>query len=79
MPIYEYECALCKFRFEKKQQFHEEPVAKCPICEGKVNRVLHPTPIIFKGSGFYTTDNRKGGAIEETGKREPDKKQRTGK
>ena len=64
MPIYEYECDLCSCRFERRQRFDEEPVAICPKCEGKARRVIHSVPVIFKGSGFYTTDNRKGGAKE---------------
>lgn len=62
MPIYEYECSLCSFRFEKRQKFDAEPVARCPKCQGKASRIFHPAPIIFKGGGFYVTDNRKGGA-----------------
>ena len=65
MPIYEYECGLCHFHFERRQGFDEEPVAMCPKCQGKARRVLHSVPIIFKGSGFYTTDNRKGGTIDK--------------
>lgn len=64
MPIYEYECGLCRCRFELKQKFDEEPVAVCPECRGKARRVLRAIPVIFKGSGFYVTDNRKGGATE---------------
>ena len=64
MPIYEYECSVCHFQFERKQNFHEEPVAQCPKCQGKVRRILHPVPVIFKGSGFYITDNRKGSITE---------------
>ena len=60
MPIYEYECELCHFHFERKQGFDEEPIAVCPECQGKVRRVIHSSPVIFKGSGFYITDNRKG-------------------
>ena len=60
MPIYEYECGDCQCRFERKQRFDEEPVAMCPECKGKARRVIHSAPIIFKGSGFYTTDHRKG-------------------
>ncbi len=63
MPIYEYECNLCHFRFERRQRFDEEPVAICPECEGKTRRVLHSVPVIFKGSGFYTTDSRKSSDI----------------
>ena len=69
MPIYEYECSLCQFHFERKQRFDDEPVAICPECQGKAHRILHSVPIIFKGGGFYTTDNRKSGAMEsEKGK-----------
>ena len=60
MPIYEYECDSCHFHFERKQRFDEEPVTMCPKCKGKARRVIHSTPVIFKGSGFYTTDHRKG-------------------
>jgi putative FmdB family regulatory protein len=56
MPIYEYECAICHFRFEQRQHFDESVVGVCPLCQGKARRVLHSVPIIYKGSGFYTTD-----------------------
>ena len=78
MPIYEYECTLCKRRFEKRQRFDEEPVAACPECQGKARRVLHSIPIIFKGNGFYVTDSRKSSVAEGTREREPAKKQRQG-
>ncbi len=76
MPIYEYECNLCHSRFEKKQRFDEEPIAICPKCQGKVRRVFHPVPIIFNGSGFYVTDNRKGNAVEKVGEGTSDKGKR---
>ena len=60
MPIYEYECSECHCLFERKQRFEEEPVAICPECQGKARRVIHSVPVIFKGSGFYITDSRKG-------------------
>ena len=58
MPIYEYECGHCRYRFEMKQGFDEEPQAMCPQCQGRARRVFHSTPVIFKGSGFYITDSR---------------------
>ena len=58
MPVYEYQCDACGHRFEKKQGFHDKPVAKCPRCGGKPRRVIHSAPVIFKGSGFYVTDSR---------------------
>ena len=75
MPIYEYECGLCHLHFDRRQRFDEEPVALCPKCQGKARRVLHSVPVIFKGSGFYTTDSRKGGVGEKTGGM-PDKDKR---
>jgi len=36
----------------------DEPVNVCPECGGKVYRLIQPVGIIFKGSGFYVTDNR---------------------
>ena len=80
MPTYEYECSSCNFRFERKQRFDEEPVAMCPKCGGKARRVIHSTPVIFKGSGFYTTDNRKGVPKPEKGEKElPGEGKRKGK
>ena len=66
MPTYEYECGDCHCLFERKQRFDEEPVAMCPKCEGKAHRVINSVPIIFKGSGFYVTDSRKGSAPAAT-------------
>ena len=66
MPVYEYECGLCRSRFEMKQGFDAEPAAMCPQCQGKARRVLHSPPIIFKGSGFYITDSRKDRPAELT-------------
>jgi len=74
MPIYEYECRSCHHHFERKQRFDEEPVAICPKCQGKGNRVIHSVPVIFKGSGFYSTDNRKPSGPEKGEETMPDKK-----
>lgn len=58
MPIYAYECKECGVRFERRQSFRDDPVTVCPECEGEVHRLIQPAGIIFKGSGFYVTDNR---------------------
>jgi len=79
VPIYEYECNLCHCRFERKQRFDEEPIAMCPKCQGKARRVIHSVPIIFKGSGFYTTDNRKSNAAEKGEEELPGKGKEKGK
>jgi putative FmdB family regulatory protein len=58
MPLYEYECEGCGVRFERRQHMEDEPVKVCPECGGRVHRLIQPVGIIFKGSGFYVTDNR---------------------
>ena len=73
MPTYEYECSLCHFHFERKQGFDEEPIAMCPKCQGKARRVIHSVPVIFKGSGFYITDSRKGSDTEKGREKKPGK------
>ena len=79
MPIYEYECGVCQARFERKQNFDEEPAAICPECQGKARRVICSIPVIFKGSGFYTTDNRKSTDSEKSTEPEKSKKELPGK
>ena len=59
MPIYEYRCQKCASEYEKREGFDASARQKCPKCGGKALRVFHPAPILFKGSGFYVTDNRK--------------------
>ena len=58
MPTYEYKCRECGIVFERLQHFSEEPVRVCPECGGPVQRVIQPVGIIFKGKGFYVTDNK---------------------
>jgi putative FmdB family regulatory protein len=59
MPIYDYECEKCHHRFELKKSYTEDSAAKCPECKGKAGRIFTSVPVIFKGSGFYVTDNKK--------------------
>ena len=58
MPLYEYECKDCGVRFERRQHMEDEPIRVCPECRGDVQRLIQPVGIIFRGSGFYVTDNR---------------------
>jgi len=59
MPTYEYECTSCGHTFEKFQVMTAEPLKKCPKCSKKVRRLLgRGSGLIFKGSGFYSTDYR---------------------
>ncbi|MBN2092253.1 zinc ribbon domain-containing protein [candidate division KSB1 bacterium] len=62
MPTYEYLCANCGHRFEKFQRITAEPEKICPKCQQMtIKRVINGgNGIIFKGSGFYITDYKKG-------------------
>jgi putative FmdB family regulatory protein len=55
MPTYEYRCDN-GHTFEVFQRMADDPVERCEVCEGPVERVFHPVAVHFKGSGFYTTD-----------------------
>jgi putative FmdB family regulatory protein len=58
MPIYQYECLTCGTNFEKRQGFHDEPVADCPQGHGDTRRLIAAPAIVFKGSGFYINDSK---------------------
>ena len=61
MPTYEYKCSACGFEFEKFQSMGDEPLRKCPKCKKAALKRLVGVGagLIFKGSGFYSTDYRK--------------------
>ncbi len=59
MPLYEYLCGECRHTFERRQHFDEQPVDTCPKCGGKCRRVIHASPVIYKGS-FYGSLSRSG-------------------
>jgi putative FmdB family regulatory protein len=59
MPVYTYRCENCGIQFEKQQSFTDNPLKTCPECRKKaLKKVITPTKIIFKGSGFYATDHK---------------------
>ena len=59
MPTYEYVCKKCEARLEVFQRMTDPPKKRCPACRGTLQKVLSGgAGIIFKGSGFYTTDYR---------------------
>jgi putative FmdB family regulatory protein len=68
MPIYEYECTACGIHFERLQRFGDAPPPHCPEGHDGVRKVLSPPLIIFKGSGFYCTDNGNGRSSKNDGK-----------
>jgi putative FmdB family regulatory protein len=78
MPTYEYRCEKCDQTFEIFQSMKDEALVVCPkkLCrqevwgEGRVKRLIGTgAGLIFKGSGFYTTDYRSSN-YQESAKKE---------
>jgi len=59
MPVYVYHCDACDFEFEQQQSFSDKPLRRCPECGmDSLHKVYSPVGVIYKGSGFYSTDHR---------------------
>jgi putative FmdB family regulatory protein len=55
MPIYEYACAACGWKFEEWQKITDKPVRTCPKCKKqKVERLISQTSFSLKGGGWYS-------------------------
>jgi putative FmdB family regulatory protein len=65
MPLYEYECEVCRHRFETIQKFSDAPLERCPECAGRVHKLPSSPAIQFKGSGWYITDYARAGKSED--------------
>lgn len=66
MPTYEYRCEYCGHDFEAFQKMTDEPIKECPQCRGKVKKLISAgCGLIFKGSGFYSTDYKKCSSPKE--------------
>jgi putative FmdB family regulatory protein len=61
VPTYQYACTACDERLEVVQKFTDDPMTECPACTGQLRKVFSAVGIVFKGSGFYRTDNRPAG------------------
>jgi putative FmdB family regulatory protein len=60
MPTYEYTCKQCGQTIEAFQSFSDKPLRKHKECGGELQKVFHARGVVFKGSGFYSTDSRSG-------------------
>ena len=65
MPTYVYACRDCDDRLEVVQKMSDNPLSECDKCGGSLRRVLFPPAVVYKGSGFYTTDYKNGGRKSE--------------
>jgi putative FmdB family regulatory protein len=65
MPVYTYRCGSCGVQFERQQSFTDAPLKICPECRKKsLKKVISPVRVVFKGSGFYSTDHRRSSASD---------------
>ncbi len=62
MPRYDYKCEAKGHVFEVTQSFSDDPIAFCPEDGSKAERQLSVPHVIYKGSGFYTTDYKNNGS-----------------
>ena len=62
MPTYEYSCTACGHEFERFESITAAPDKRCPKCKKKKGerRISGGGGFLFKGTGFYVTDYKKG-------------------
>ncbi|MDR1387352.1 MAG: zinc ribbon domain-containing protein [Propionibacteriaceae bacterium] len=58
MPTYQYRCTECGADLEVVQRMTDAALTVCPTCQGRLRKIFSPVGVVFKGSGFYATDNR---------------------
>ncbi len=62
MPLYDFCCTECGAKFEKQVPFQvNQADFTCPMGHHAVRRIFSPPQVVFKGSGWYSTDQRGGG------------------
>ncbi len=63
MPIYAYKCSTCQFEQDVLQKISDEPLHVCPHCGAETfAKQLTAAGFQLKGSGWYATDFKGGGA-----------------
>ena len=67
MPIYAYKCASCGHSMDKLQKMSDDPLTVCPVCgEAALAKQVTAAGFQLKGSGWYATDFKHGGAQSAT-------------
>src|SRR3954469_1154943 len=66
MPIYEYKCTECGQKKEVLQKLSDPPLRECPSCgKATLSKLLSAAGFHLKGSGWYATDFKGGGAAKK--------------
>src|SRR5260221_8619280 len=78
MPTYAYRCKSCLHEFEELQKFSDEPLITCPVChkDSLVRMIGGGAGLVFKGSGFYSTDYKKSSPSPPPEKKSTTKEQK---
>ena len=73
MPLYEYQCVSknCAKTFEIRHSFDSSPTLKCENCGEAIRRKFSAVPVIYKGSGFYTTDYKQKNSASRSEETKP--------
>jgi len=67
MPTYDFKCLKCGTVFEKRLPMGHKETPKCLDCgHHETQKMLSAPSIIFKGQGFYKTDNRSGFSVKKS-------------
>ena len=67
MPIYAFECQACGHSFEVMQKMSEPAPTVCSACgKPELKKLLSAAGFQLKGSGWYVTDFKGGGAKPST-------------
>ena len=75
MPVYVYHCDHCDYQFDQQQKFTDNPLKQCPNCgHTTLHKVYMPVSVIYKGSGFYSTDHRSSSGAAAPPKPKKDEK-----
>jgi len=67
VPTYSYACTECDNRFDAVQAFTDDALTACPKCNGRLRKLFGKVGVVFKGSGFYRTDNRESAKTASNG------------
>ena len=70
MPIYGYRCTICGEEIEVLQAMSAAPLTICELCGGRLEKKLYPVGVLFKGSGFYSTDYKRAPEKPQEGRQQ---------
>jgi len=65
MPVYVYKGLETGNYYEFEQRFDDEPLKAHPETGEPLKRVIQAPAIVFKGSGWHSTDYRRGSGSSE--------------